>query len=809
MATDIPGLSKSQLGDNARALERIREELQILLGLRGDPLDQALTVRDAMRRGLVDSLGRALTGGVTYENYYPIGTGGGGSSPDIDLTPPPTPTGLVVQAGFTQIIVQWDAPTYTQGHGQKQTNVYAVKKAPGDASLPTFDAGVTPQVFVAPGKLTVVSLPSELNTRWHIWITHETVDGVESLTPAGGVNGYNLAGAFPTTGQDITQLLGVLTGQIRESQLYASLAEPIRSIVRRADDAAEDALRSALATHDASRRALAGLLAEAAVRGTSIAQTQVLINQGDAQLAAAISLLQAVVNNPVTGVTATAAALDIVETLASDTADEVVAVANRASLLEANVNTPGTGLLARAAALETVTTAAGSGNGALASRASTLEARVTTPSSTPGDPAYNVTYAALQTEQSARAGLDGAVQALYTVRAEVSSGGRTVVGGFGLAATATASAGPRIDFGVRADQFYVAAPAGAGIPDRFPFVIRTTVTTENGVTIPVGVYMDSAYIVNLSAMWARFGTLIADSIAVGQISAANLTLGDGTVGGDLKSTSFAEGSDVTAGTGWKLTPGGTLYASGAVIYGTVYAYAGVIGGNVIDGTGIQSPGYTAGSTGWRLDTTGLVRAFASAGARVLDMAATGAQPVLKIGAALELLANGDAYFGGRLAIGTVSANGATTASASFPSLPNSAATYSTGAIAFSPAASITGVGGNISAWVSCDIRVAAESTAVDAIRVFAYLYRNGTQVDSSEVFLRSCVFPDPTGAQRVVAAEVTLISPLEPLTGAQVFTIGFGVKFYDNTGTAITPGPTAFTSYLQVVGRANLQEIKV
>ena len=68
MATDIPGLSKSQLGDNARALERIREELQILLGLRGDPLDQALTVRDAMRRGLVDSLGRALTGGVTYEN---------------------------------------------------------------------------------------------------------------------------------------------------------------------------------------------------------------------------------------------------------------------------------------------------------------------------------------------------------------------------------------------------------------------------------------------------------------------------------------------------------------------------------------------------------------------------------------------------------------------------------------------------------------------------------------------------------------------------------------------------------------------
>jgi hypothetical protein len=310
-------------------------------------------------------------------------------------------------------------------------------------------------------------------------------------------------------------------------------------------------------------------------------------------------------------------------------------------------------------------------------------------------------------------------------------------------------------------------------------------------------------------MWARFGTLIADSIAAGQISAANLTLGDGTVGGDLKSTSFSAGSGLTPGAGWKLTPGGTLYASNAVLYGTIYASAGSIGGNTIDATGIQSPGYSAGSTGWRLDTTGLVRAFASAGTRVLDLAATGTDPVLKIGSALELLANGDAYFGGRLAIGSVSANGSTTASASFPSLPNSTSTYSTGAIAFSPAASITGVGGNISAWVSCDIKVGAESTAVDSIRVFAYLYRNGAQVDSSEVFFRSCVFPDPTGATRVAASEVTLLSPLVALTGAQVFTIGFEVKFYNSSGTVVSPGPTAFTSYLQVVARANLQEIKV
>ena len=42
MAKDIPALSASQLGDNARPVERIREELQVLLGFRGDPLDAAI-----------------------------------------------------------------------------------------------------------------------------------------------------------------------------------------------------------------------------------------------------------------------------------------------------------------------------------------------------------------------------------------------------------------------------------------------------------------------------------------------------------------------------------------------------------------------------------------------------------------------------------------------------------------------------------------------------------------------------------------------------------------------------------------------
>lgn len=482
---DLPQVPDSVDPAIRRPLARVIEEVQRLLEFRGDPLDAALTTRKAIARGMLDSVGRALTGNVTYVNTFPTTSGGGGTTPD--LTPPPTVTGLTVVAGFTQVIVQFDAPVYTQGHGNLQTNIYASRKDTTDPTMPTFGDAVL--VFSAPGALNVVSIPSELNTRWHVWAKYKTVDGVESVTAAGGVNGYNVAGAFPTTGQDITQLLDVLTGNIREGQLYAALAEPIRSIIRRADDAAEDALRGALGTHQATKRAVAGLLTEAAQRGTSIAQTQVLIAEGDSQLAAQISLLQATVNNPATGVDATAAALDVVETL---------------------VNNGTTGVTA------------------LASRTSTLEARVTTPSTNPGNPAYNVTAAGLATEQSVRASLDGSVQALYTVRTELSSAGNRVIGGFGLSGTATATEGPRIDFGVRADRFYVAAPgdgSAPGIPDSLPFIIQATPTTINGVAVPAGTYIRDAFILNGSITNAKIGNAAIDDAKVANLSAAKITFG--------------------------------------------------------------------------------------------------------------------------------------------------------------------------------------------------------------------------------------------------------------------------------------------
>ncbi|MGC4423793.1 hypothetical protein, partial [Streptococcus suis] len=51
-----------------------------------------------------------------------------------------------------------------------------------------------------------------------IWVTHVSVDGVESL-PSAGVKFV--------TAQDVGKLLDVLEGKITESQLYTDLAKEI------------------------------------------------------------------------------------------------------------------------------------------------------------------------------------------------------------------------------------------------------------------------------------------------------------------------------------------------------------------------------------------------------------------------------------------------------------------------------------------------------------------------------------------------------------------------------------------------------
>jgi hypothetical protein len=186
---DLPGISQSLPPEIRTPLERLNEAVSTLLGFRGNAADWAV------RRDTVASLLRTMTPGTTIINNGPE---------EPDLSPPPNVTGLAATAGFANIIVSWAAPTYTQGHGHQKTNLYAVKKAASDPSLPTFSSAT--RVAEATGALTLFALPSDLSIRWHIWATYETVDGVESLSPAGGVNGVT-AQTGVVDGTDLAPLI--------------------------------------------------------------------------------------------------------------------------------------------------------------------------------------------------------------------------------------------------------------------------------------------------------------------------------------------------------------------------------------------------------------------------------------------------------------------------------------------------------------------------------------------------------------------------------------------------------------------------
>lgn len=196
-------------------LEKVREALQTYLGNRGNKLDRGLTLRDLADAGLVEVSARYLAGGGG--RVPPIGGAGPAvAASEPDLTPPPTPTGFAAAAAISNLLLECDAPTYTQGNGHAKSVLYGATWTSGP--LPVFAGAVRLTEFSG----NVASYATNPASTWHLWLTWVTVDGVESEVPAGGTNGVVV-----TTGQDVALLLDALTGAITEDQLFATLGTRI------------------------------------------------------------------------------------------------------------------------------------------------------------------------------------------------------------------------------------------------------------------------------------------------------------------------------------------------------------------------------------------------------------------------------------------------------------------------------------------------------------------------------------------------------------------------------------------------------
>ena len=164
------------------------------------------------------------------------------------------------------------------------------------------------------------------------------------------------------------------------------------------------------------------------------------------------------------------------------------------------------------AAIQTESTTRASAVNSLSTQVTTLQSTVTTNNST--------LSAAIQSEASTRASIDGSLLAQYTIKTQVNG----YVSGFGLASTSN-NAAPTSEFAVLADSFKIASPTGPGITPATPFIVRTTATTIGGVAVPVGVYLQDAFIANGTINNAKIANAAIDNAKIANLDAAKITTG--------------------------------------------------------------------------------------------------------------------------------------------------------------------------------------------------------------------------------------------------------------------------------------------
>lgn len=132
-----------------------------------------------------------------------------------------------------------------------------------------------------------------------------------------------------------------------------------------------------------------------------------------------------------------------------------------------------------------------------------------------------------------------------------------------------------------------------------PFTVLSVDTIKDGVTYPAGTYSTKSFIIDAQITSAKIRNLAVDDAKIANLGVSKLDAGSLKVGAFISSSNYLAGSQ-----GFRINADGLAEFSNVVVRGTVYATIGKIGGNTIDSTGMQSPDYVKGSTGWRLDSSG-------------------------------------------------------------------------------------------------------------------------------------------------------------------------------------------------------------
>jgi len=193
-----------------RFAESVKENLDVLLGQRGQPLDKAVTWRDLLDKDLI-----GLVDGVTAFDGNPDVTERKDDTNDWDVEIPPAPYDLTAVGAFRNIMLNWKMRRY---NGHDRFEVYrgtssAFHTAEYLTSTPGYSASWLDQVGDSSG----------LGKTFYYWV--RAVNKNEVPGP------FNQAvGTQGSTQTDVDVLMDIIQGNIEDSDLHTDLQATINKI---------------------------------------------------------------------------------------------------------------------------------------------------------------------------------------------------------------------------------------------------------------------------------------------------------------------------------------------------------------------------------------------------------------------------------------------------------------------------------------------------------------------------------------------------------------------------------------------------
>ena len=523
--TKVPGISSPPASADAQTkqyLENLAEAVEIRLGRRGDPQDRAVTLRELIESGLAKRLA-ASPFDPNNPNRRNMGFIPGNGR---DLSTPPQPTGFAAAGAYSEIILTWDYPNYSN---HSLTEIWSHDSdVLGDATLAGIDTG---RVFID---------PVGGDASRYYWIRHVSTSSVKGPWNSS-------SGTQASTSPDVDHLLNLLTDAITSSELAAELSGPIGNLPADTNTSLSNMqsqintlsnvgawtsgtayvvtnlvtfsgnLYECATAHTASSSnqpsgttsdntywtyvgAFTSLASAVASNTSGITDINYLSTSSSSAAASKIASLDATVTHPTTGVSATATAVAGLDTRVTATETGITSASSDITALENTVNDANTGVAATSSAVSGLTST-------VTSQGSTLTAvaqDVTSLNTTVGSNSSSIT-----TQTSSINGLE----AKYVVKTDVNG----AVAGFGLASTDNGAGNITSEFIVNADRFAIMRGGSNSTAATVPFAVQATATTINGENVPAGVYMSDAFIKNGSIVSAKIGTLSGTKITANSI----------------------------------------------------------------------------------------------------------------------------------------------------------------------------------------------------------------------------------------------------------------------------------------------------